>query len=327
MAKTLKKKLKIVVIVGPTASGKSELAIRLAKQFNGEIVSADSRQVYRGLDIGTGKIPGKWQQNPTSRLVRQNSKIFVYKTIPHYCIDFVSPKRVFTAADFKKCAESAIRNINHRGKIPIMAGGTGFYIDAVLYENLLPNVPSDKTLRRALSRKTTPKLFALLKALDPKRAKDIDWKNPRRLVRAIEIARTLGRVPKLKKKSNYEMLWIGVSRPDPELNQRIHKRLIARLREGMVQEAQTLHKRGLAWKRFYELGLEYRFLAEYLRKKMSREEMILQLERAIKNYARRQRTWFRKNTKINWVSNQDKAEKLINRFIKNNAPIREKTDE
>ncbi|MBI2639927.1 MAG: tRNA (adenosine(37)-N6)-dimethylallyltransferase MiaA [Candidatus Sungbacteria bacterium] len=181
---------KLIVIIGPTASGKSELAVRLAKKFSGEIISADSRQVYRELDIGTGKVPGKWRQKP---------KVFVYKAIPHYCIDFVSPKRVFTAADFKKCAEGAIQDINRRGKIPVMAGGTGFYIDAVLYENLLPNVPPNKTLRNTLSQKSARKLFMLLKRLDPERAKNIDRKNPRRLIRAIEIAKALGRVPKFKK--------------------------------------------------------------------------------------------------------------------------------
>src|SRR3989344_6085432 len=206
----MKSKLqKNIAIVGPTASGKSELAVKIAKRFNGEIISADSRQVYRGLDIGTGKVPNDFSNYPrissnasritTSRIrgkfdiIRGKFEKYVYKGVPHYCIDFVSPKKVFTVADFKKCAEAAIKDITNRGKIPILCGGTGFYIDSVLYNLPIPNVPPNQKLRKQLSKKSAEELFKILKKMDPKRAKTIDPHNPRRLIRAIEIVKTTGK--------------------------------------------------------------------------------------------------------------------------------------
>src|SRR3989344_3066503 len=165
-------KLKIVVIVGPTASGKSELADALARRFGGEIISADSRQVYKGLNIGTGKVPGKWRlinlpDSKRSLAIWQipKAKVFMYKGVPHHCIDFVPPRKVFNAADFKKCAENAIKDITARGRTPILAGGTGFYIDTVVYDMALPEVLPNRKLRKMLEQKGPALLFAMLKKL------------------------------------------------------------------------------------------------------------------------------------------------------------------
>lgn len=166
-----KAKNKIVVIVGPNASGKTGLSIKLAKKMNGEIISADSRQVYKGMDIGSGKVTKKEMQG-----------------IPHYCIDVADPKKVFSALDFKNCAEKAIADILSRGKTPIMVGGTGFYIDAALGRMKLGGVPPNPKLRKKLSRFSVEKLLATLKKLDPERAKTVEQKNPVRLIRAIEIS-------------------------------------------------------------------------------------------------------------------------------------------
>ncbi|MEK7081361.1 MAG: tRNA (adenosine(37)-N6)-dimethylallyltransferase MiaA, partial [Patescibacteria group bacterium] len=239
---------KILVVVGPTASGKSDLAVYLAKKFGGEVISADSRQVYKGLDVGTGKITKK--------------EMF---GISHHLLDVASPKRVFTVTEYKSLAEKALGDIWRRGKVPIVCGGTGFYIRAVIDNLIIPEVPPDKKLRRRLDKKTVDELFAILKSLDPRRAKEIDAKNPRRLIRAIEIATALGHVPRLEASlPSYDVLKVGLTLPDKILKQRIHIRLFARISRGMVAETKRLHKQGLSWKRMDELGLEYRYLARYL---------------------------------------------------------------
>lgn len=317
-----KRKTKLIVVVGPTASGKSELAVQIAKKIGGEIISADSRQVYRGLDIGTGKVTGKWQSaNGKAQYADKKrfairdlrSAVFMYKNIPHYCIDFVDPKKQYSAAEFKTCAKRAIDDTARRGKTPIIAGGTGFWIDAVVYDMHLPEVPPNEALRKKLAKKSAAELFLLLKKLDPERAKTIEQKNPRRIIRAIEIARALGKVPSINKKSPYQAFWIGI-RPKPEvLKRRIKKRLISRMRAGMIEEARKLRRHGLPWKRFYELGLEYRFLADFLRKKITKEQLFQKIEQENNDYAKRQITWFKRNKNIIWVDDVRKGETIVMR--------------
>lgn len=314
-----KRKTKLIVVVGPTASGKSELAIKIAKKIEGEIISADSRQVYRGLDIGTGKVEGKWRPSRQARriknTVRVQSRTYIYKNIPHYCIDFVDPKKQYSAAEFKTCAQRAIEDTARRGKTPIIAGGTGFWIDAVVYDMHLPEVPPNEALRKKLAKKSAAELLLLLKKLDPERAKTIEQKNPRRIIRAIEIARALGKVPSIHKKSPYQAFWIGI-RPKPEvLKRRIKKRLISRMRAGMIEEARKLRRHGLPWKRFYELGLEYRFLADFLRKKITKEQLFQKIEQENNDYAKRQITWFKRNKNIIWVDDVRKGETIVMRAL------------
>lgn len=308
------------MIVGPTASGKSNLAVKLAKKFSGEIISADSRQVYRGLDIGTGKVTGKWMRNDTTKKRPLVGWIFIYKNIPHYCIDFVSPKKIYTAVEYKKCAESAIADITARGKTPIIVGGTGFWIDTVIFNLRLPNAAPNKKLRRRLSSKKTYELFKILKKLDPKRAQNIDSKNPRRLIRAIEIALAPGEIPAVKKWPRYNALWLGVSLPKNELYKKIRTRLQKRVKSGMIKEATALRKSGVSWKRFYELGLEYKFLADFLKAKIDKNEFTELLNRAIRQYAKRQMTWFKKNKKIRWINphTQSSLIFLVQSFLKRN---------
>ena len=292
---------KIIAIVGPTASGKSDVAVELAKKFGGEVVSADSRQVYRGLDIGSGKI--------TKREM---------KGIPHHMLDIASPRRVVSVAEYKRKAEKAIDDIVRRGKLPILCGGTGFYIQAIVDNVAFPEAPPNPKLRAELAHKTPDELFAILKKLDPRRAKEIDPHNPHRLIRAIEIARTLGAVPKkIQGKPKYRTLQIGIKTDDNTLKERIHLRLLARMRAGMVAEARRLHERVLSWKRMEELGLEYRYLAQYLRGKISKDEMIEQLNTAIWRYARRQRIWFKRDKRIKWFTLREikKIEKEVKKFL------------
>lgn len=292
---------KLIVVLGSTATGKSDVAVKLAKKFGGEVISTDSRQVYRGMDIGTGKVT-----------IREKAGV------PHHLLDVVSPKKVFTTAEFKKLADKAVEDIFARGKVPILAGGTGFYIDATLGDVSFPNVAPDKTLRKKLEGITTEALFKKLKKLDPRRAKNIDKHNPHRLVRAIEIATHLGKVPPLKKtKPAYEVLKIGLRVDDAVLKEKITSRLTARLRQGMVAEVKRLHRKGLSWKRMEALGLEYRYLSRYLRGILTKEEMIAELDLAIWHYAKRQKTYFKRNKATKWFAPREylKIEKEVGRFL------------
>lgn len=275
----------MIVIVGPTASGKSAYAVKLARKIGGEVISADSRQVYKGLDIGTGKITKKEMRG-----------------VPHHLLDVASPRKVFTAQDFVELGRAAIADILKRGKTPIICGGTGFYIDALLGRVPLPNVPPNPKLRLSLARKTAPQLFTMLKKLDARRAKNIDANNPVRLIRAIEIAKKLGKVPASKPQPlPYSVEWIGLQPSEKTLRTKIHKRLLQRMKAGMVEEAKKLHTGGLSWKRMQELGLEYRYLALFLQKKISKETMVVELEKRIWDYARRQMGYWRRNREIRWI--------------------------
>ncbi len=304
------KKTKILVILGPTASGKSDLAVSLARRFNGEIISADSRQVYKGLDIGTGKITKKEMLG-----------------IKHYMLDIVGPKTIFNVVQFKKKATKAITDITKREKLPIICGGTGFYIQAIVDDISIPEVKPDKALRAKLTKKSTDELFKILKKLDKRRADKIDSKNPHRLIRAIEIATHLGSVPPLsdvrrpygRPTSVYKILQIGIKIDSDILKDRIHKRLLTRIKSGMVSEATKLHKEGLSWKRMESLGLEYKYLAKYLKKEISKDEMIEQLDREIRKYAKRQKTWFKRDKSIKWfeLAENKKINDEVEKFLEN----------
>jgi tRNA dimethylallyltransferase len=280
------KPVKIVVILGPTASGKTTYSIKLAKKIHGEIISADSRQVYKGLNLGTGKVTKREMAG-----------------IKHYLLDVADPKKKFTVHEYVKLAEKAIDEIASHGKVPIICGGTGFYIQALVDGLIIPEVPPNITLRKKMEKVGIAKMLAILKKLDPKRYEAIDKNNPRRIIRAIEIATVLGKVPLLKAVSRYDPEFVGITLPKEILRERIHKRLLDRLKAGMINEVRNLHTKGLSWKRMEELGLEYRFIARFLQNKITKEEMIEQLEIAINQYARRQMTWFKRDKRVRWTSN------------------------
>ncbi len=268
---------KIIVVCGPTATGKSDKAVSLALENNGEIISTDSRQIYKGLDIGSGKITKKEMRG-----------------VPHYMLDVASPTRTYSVAQFQKKATAHIVDILKRGKTPIVCGGTGFYIDALLYGLDFPKVKADQQLRKELNKKTAEELFIILEQKDPRRAKEIDAKNKVRLIRALEIIDSLGVVPKVQKKLQYKVEYVYLDYPDDVLKERIHIRLLKRMKQGMVREAEKLHAQGLSFSRMEKLGLECRYLALLLQKKIAKKEFLERLEMAIWHYAKRQRTWFKK---------------------------------
>ncbi len=286
-------KIPVVVILGPTATGKSDLAVFLAQKFNGEVVSADSRQVYRGLDIGSGKI--------TKREMG---------AVPHYMIDIASPKRTISAAQYRVQAQKAIQKIAKKNKLPILCGGSGFYIDAVLDNISLSPVPPNPRLRKKLSQQPIEKLYEILQTLDPKHAEKIDRKNPRRVVRALEIVNAQGKVVSLKTREHlYETVFIGLTLPKEQLAEKIRMRLRKRFKQGMVNEVKHLHADGVSWQRLESLGLEYREIAKYLQKKMGLSEMKQHLEIAIRQFSKRQMTWFKRNKNIQWFA-PDEREKI-----------------
>lgn len=295
---------KLIVILGPTASGKTSLSIKLAKKFSGEIVSADSRQVYKGLDIGSGKVTKKEMEE-----------------IPHHLLDVASPKKRFSVAQYQKLAKKAIKKIQDKNKIPFLVGGTGFYIQSVTDNIVLPEVKPNWKLRAKLEKKSNEELFKILQKLDPKRAQNIDKHNPRRLLRAIEIIMTTGKsVPALQKQyckdGPCNILQIGIKKNKTELSELINKRLLARLKNNaMINEVKKLHRRGLSWKRLKEFGLEYKFVAQFLQKKITYQEMTNKIQKESEHFAKRQMTWFKRDKRIVWVENHKQAEKLLNKFL------------
>lgn len=296
---------KIIVILGPTSSGKTKLAIELANEFNGEIVSADSRQVYKGMDIGTGKDLGGYN-------------------VPYHLIDVASPKTQFNLVKYQKLAFAAIDDILKRGKLPILAGGSGLYLQAVVDNFKLSDSKKDLDLRKKAERLSATELFSKLSKLAPKlaaRLNNSDKNNKRRLVRYLEIVGQDEDFKSQAGRKKYDALLIGVDCAREILKERIAKRLIERLKkQNLIGEVETLRKRGLSWKKLEAFGLEYKFIALYLQKELSYEEMIEKLNIALNQFSKRQMTWFKRwekqGAKINWLEDDEKIKKLVSTHIK-----------
>jgi tRNA dimethylallyltransferase len=294
-------KPKLVVILGPTASGKSSLAIKLARKFRGEIISADSRQVYKDMDIGTGKVTKSEQE-----------------MVPHHLLDVASPKRQFTVSQFKSLAQKAIKDTSERGHLPILVGGTAFYIYSLIDDLELPSVKPDKKLRKELEKRSAAELFVMLKKMDPARARSIDKNNPRRLIRAIEIIKTTGDPipPRIKKSPAFDSLILGMRTEQKKLYNAIDSRLDARLKQGLVAEVKKLLKHGVSHKKLQSFGLEYKYASLYLQGKLDYEHMVKELKNAIRHFSKRQTTWFKKDDRIHWITTLAEAQKLTRKFTK-----------
>ncbi|MEX2054058.1 MAG: tRNA (adenosine(37)-N6)-dimethylallyltransferase MiaA [Candidatus Colwellbacteria bacterium] len=310
-------KPKVIAVVGPNASGKSDLAVELAHKFNGEVISADSRQIYRGLNLSSGKVPGKWKISGFKRL-------YEYQDIPHHLIDVVSPRKRFSAQQYKRKAQRALNDITGRDKLPVVAGGTGLYLNILLHDTPLPEAPPNKKLRRELDTLSNEQLMHRLKALDPGRAKVVDPNNRRRVIRAIEVVVSIhSTIPKVdvfdSTNSPYDVLKIGVELSTSELKRRIKGRLERRLKDGMVEEIKRAHLLGISWRRLEELGIEFRAIAKFIRGKIEYEQMQQEILSQSWQYAKRQMTWFKRDKDIIWITVPAKAAPLVRDFLSREA--------
>ncbi len=303
--------MKIVVVTGPTATGKTALTVKLANCFAGEIVSVDSRQVYRGMDIGTGKDLAEYQ--------------FKGRAVPYHLIDIADPDYAYNLMEFCLDARCAVKKISAAGHLPILSGGSAMYLNAFLSGFSLPGAPPDEAKRRELRSKTVAELDELLKTTSPEAFAQLkDHNNRTRLLRALEKSRAPGRVPELPP-VKFESLILGVYFPRKTVHQRIESRLDARLRAGMIEEVEKLHNDGVSWKRLDFLGLEYRYVAEYLRGKTTYGDMRDKLLIKIRQFAKRQDIWFRKMEReghvIHWLPGGDfeQAKGLVNNFLAGEA--------
>lgn len=328
MNKSKKYKPKILAVVGPTASGKTALAIELAKKFDGEIVSADSRQIYRGMDIGTAKpaqdtsrgLRSNFQFSISDLQKNTNKEPFISKGILHHLIDIKNPDEEYTVADFKKDATTIIYDIASRKKIPILAGGTGLYIKSVV-ENLdIPKVKENAALRKnleeELARNGLENLFIKLVALDPEAAYVVDPKNPRRVIRALEVTIETGKPFTAQRRLAaplFGTLQIGIHVLVETLRARIDSRIDEMIRDGLEKEAKNLFERYGKVKTLDAIG--YREIIDYLEGKSSFEGATAQMKLNTWHYAKRQLTWFRKDKTIQWIENKSSAIETVAKFL------------
>lgn len=296
---------RLLVVLGPTASGKSDLGIALARAWGGEIVSADSRQVYRGLDIGTGKV------TPAEQAM-----------VPHHLIDVVDPDTEFNVAMYQELALAAIAGIAARGALPVLVGGSPHYLQVTLEGLAIPPVPPNWKLRAELEQRPLGELADLLRAHDPVGAEQIDVRNRRRLIRALEICLTTGKPYSAQRRrgpGQFRTLRLGLNWPRAELYQRIDRRVDIRLGQGMIEEVERLLGDGISAEWLHGLGLEYRFIVEYLSGRLApRERMVERLKFTIHRFARGQMTWFRHDPTIIWLdphNAEGEAQQVMEKFL------------
>src|SRR6266567_1905658 len=296
--------IQLIVVPGPTASGKSALGIALAQRFHGEIVSADSRQVYRGLDIGTAKVTAEERA-----------------LVPHHLLDVADVQEIYTVSQFQQQAIAAIDDIVARGLQPFLVGGSPHYIQAVVDNLDIPAIPPQPALRAKLEAQPLAELLAQLEELDPRGAAVIDRNNARRVIRALEVCLVSGRPFSEQRRVAaplYSSLLLGIQWPRAELYRRIDQRVDERMQQGMAQEVRSLLDRGVSHERLEALGLEYRFISRWLRGEFPSEQvMVERLKYAIHDFTRRQLTWFRKDTRIVWIEGNDveRTEGLVEGFL------------
>lgn len=295
---------RLVIILGPTASGKSALGISLAQRFDGEIVSADSRQVYRGLNLGTAKVTPQEQA-----------------LAPHHLLDVADVNDTYTVAQFREQAIVAINAILARGKQPFLVGGSPHYIQAVVDNLAIPAIAPQPALRAELEQRPLHDLLAELEQLDPQSYIVIDRDNPRRVIRAIEVCLVSGKPFSEQRTQHdplYDCLLLGSNWPRAVLYQRIDQRVDERMAQGMIEEVRDLLARGVSHERLEDLGLEYRFISRWLRGEFASEaEMTQRLKYAIHDFTRRQLSWFRRDPRIVWLEGNDveKAKTLVEDFL------------
>jgi tRNA dimethylallyltransferase len=326
---------KLIAIVGPTASGKTALGIEVAKRFGGEVISVDSRMIFKGMDVGTAKplrspLLAKEGQGEVSEPKRKDSigdlfglnKEFLVEDVPHWGIDLVEPDQEYSVADFKKYAEQKIKEILKRGHIPIFVGGTGMWLSAVIDNLDLSSTPSDEKLRAELEEKSIGDLYHEYKQLDPIGAETIDRENKRRVLRALEVSMLTGKpFSQLQTRGplKYNVLQIGLSVERDVLNERINWRVDEMIAKGLVNEVRSL-KETYGCEIDAMTGIGYRQVCEFLDGRSSLKDAMEEIKKDTRHYAKRQMTWFRRDERIQWIANTQEAIKQIESFLNKNQP-------
>ena len=313
---------KVLIILGPTATGKTDIALDLAKKFDGEIISCDSRQVYIGLDIGTGKLPTSSVILSEAKNLIKGEGFWEMDRVKVWMLDIADPKKRYTIFNYVKDAKKILEDILKRNKLPIIVGGTGFYLKALLEGLSNLNIPIDEKLRKKLEKYTVLELQNELRNVSVEKfdlLNNSDKNDPRRLVRAIELLKNGSPIMSRYNRGhstlsvsgmtikNYDVLKIGLTARKEIIGKRIRDRVLKRLNEGMIEEVENLHKRGLSFSRMKELGLEYSVIADYLNGVIkSKEELINVLKIKIGQYAKRQITWFKREEYVSWFDITEK---------------------
>ncbi|MBU0625597.1 tRNA (adenosine(37)-N6)-dimethylallyltransferase MiaA [Patescibacteria group bacterium] len=306
-----KGKPKAIVIVGPTASGKTSLAIQLAREFNGEIVSADSRQLYRGTDICTDIPSGKWR-------AFKRRRAYLVGGVPHYLLNSESPARPITVSEYRRRAVWRLREIASRGKLPFLVGGTGLYIRAVVDNFLIPAVEPQPKIRAKLECSSTVKLYSTLRRLDPEYAARISPGNRRYIIRALEVIKITGKPFSAQQKiqtPQFDWFQIGVDRPRQLLYSRIDQRVEQMVERGLLKETERLARR-YGWSAQIMSSLGYKQLHDFFIGKISLADALNLIKRDTRHYARRQLTWLRRDNRVKWVDSATKVRLLITQFLK-----------
>lgn len=303
---------RIVCVVGPTSSGKTALGIRLAKEFNGEIVNADARQRYTHFSIGTGKPIGM-------RGTFEGRRAFLVEGVPHYLMDFLDPKVQMTAAEWRESALTAVKGITERKHLPIVVGGTGLYIRSLVDNFSFPKVEAKPHLREAFEKKSLEELAALLVKLDPDAAQAVDLKNPRRVIRALEVVTFTGKPFTAQKKLGkpiVDAFQIGIKWPRETLNKRIDETIEEMIDAGWIDEIREVIAKGIPLDAPAMTSIGYRELLAYIRGQKTLDDAIAMCKMAVHRYAKRQETWFRRDKRIHWVGSEDEAVESVGGWIK-----------
>lgn len=302
---------RVVCVVGPTSSGKTALGVRLAKKLDGEVINADSRQIYKKFDIGTGKPEGK-------RGVYEGHRAFLIKNIPHYLMDFLSPKEMFTVVEWREKAVDAIKGISKRGHLPIVVGGTGLYVSALVDNFDFPKVEPNPTLRAAFEKKPLVDLVKVLLAIDPDARQVVDLKNPRRVIRALEVATFTGKpftAQKLVSRPQFDVFQVGIRRSREEMYERINATVDEMVARGWVDEIRRLLEEGVPETAPAMSSIGYREMLAHVKGTMTLEIAVSATKRAVRQYAKRQETWFKRDIRIRWAKDEKEAIELVEEWL------------
>lgn len=314
----------LIVILGPTASGKSELALKLAKKFDSEIINADSRQIYKDMMIGTGSLLSE-NQNVKIKVqndnVKYKNKIINYtiiNAIPHHLFHFIMPNKKFSVAEYKDLTVKTIHDIQNRGKLPILTGGTGLYISSIVDNLEIPKAPPNNKIRTSLEKKTSAQLFRMLHKIDPGSASIIGPQNKRKIIRALEVFKVTGKPfssQKIKGKPLFDILEIGIMTNREKLYKKIDDRVDKMIKRGLIKETENLIKK-YSYRLPAMTGIGYKEIGQYLSKELPLSEAAQLIKFRTHQYARRQMTWFKRDERIAWINDFTEAKKVADKFLK-----------